>query len=193
MTRRSSIIWHPKAIPGLSALAATEPLDSWKDWLAFHAIESSAAFLPKAFVDERFNFYGKALSGIPELRPRWQRGMDFTSDALGEAVGKLYARTIFPGRDAKRKCKRWSRDLVEAFGKRIDALTWMSPETKAQGQGEAGHAEGRRRAIPTSGAITPASKSSKATRSATRSAPNFSSIAISSRNCISRSTAANGG
>ena len=124
-------IWHPKAIPGLSRLAATESLDSWKDWLAFHAVEQAAGFLPKAFVDERFHFYGKALSGIPEQRPRWQRGMDFTSAALGEAVGKLYAERYFPA-ETKAKVQAMVGDLVTAFGKRIDALTWMAPATKSQ-------------------------------------------------------------
>src|SRR5262249_31474448 len=83
------IIWHPNAVSGLSALAAKEPLAAWKDWLTFHKIEQAAGFLPKAFVEERFNFYGKTLSGTPELRPRWQRGVDYTSAALGEVVGKL--------------------------------------------------------------------------------------------------------
>jgi predicted metalloendopeptidase len=124
-------VWHPKAIPGLSALTAAEPLDSWKDWLAFHAIERSAAFLPKAFVDERFTFYGKALSGIPELRPRWQRGMDYTSAALGEAVGKIYVERYFPAA-TKAKVQAMVGDLVQAFAKRIDGLTWMSPQTKAK-------------------------------------------------------------
>jgi putative endopeptidase len=125
------IIWHPKAIPGLSALAATQPLDAWKDWLAFHAIEDAAPFLPKAFVDERFSFYGKALSGIPEQRPRWQRGMDNTSAALGEAVGKLYVDRYFPGA-TKAKAQAMVGDLVRAFAKRIDALAWMTPATKAK-------------------------------------------------------------
>ncbi len=125
------MIWHPKAIPGLSALAATEPLDAWKDWLAFHAIEQAAGFLPKAFVDERFSFYGKALSGTPELRPRWQRGMDSTSAALGEAVGKMYVERYFPAA-TKAKVQAMVGDLVKAFAKRIDALTWMSPATKAK-------------------------------------------------------------
>ena len=124
-------IWHPKAIPGLSKLAANESLDSWKDWLALHAIEDSAPFLPKAFVEERFTFYGKALSGIPQQRERWQRGMDFTSDALGEAVGKLYAQRYFPA-ETKAKVQAMVGDLVTEFGKRIDALSWMSPETKAK-------------------------------------------------------------
>ena len=90
------IVWHPKAIPGLSALAVAEPLNTWKDWLTFHAIGQAAGLLPKAFVDERFAFRGRALSGIPELRPRWQRGMDLTSEALPDAVGKLYVSRYFP-------------------------------------------------------------------------------------------------
>jgi predicted metalloendopeptidase len=125
------IVWHPKAVPGLSALAAAETLDAWKDWLRFHAVERAANFLPKPFVDERFNFYGKALSGIPEQRPRWQRGVDFTNQALGEAVGKLYVERYFPPQ-TKAKVQAMVADLVQAFARRIDALAWMSPETKVK-------------------------------------------------------------
>jgi predicted metalloendopeptidase len=125
------IIWHPKAIPGLAALASKEPLDAWKDWLLFHSIEKASGFLPDAFVKESFNFNGKALSGTPELRPRWQRGVDYTSAAMGEAVGRLYVERYFPA-DTKRKVQAMVEDLVKAFGKRIDALSWMSPETRAK-------------------------------------------------------------
>jgi putative endopeptidase len=125
------IVWQPKAITGLSALCAKEPLDAWKDWLAFHAIEDVASYLPKAFVDERFSFYGKALSGIPELRPRWQRGIDFTNFALGDAVGQMYVERYFPA-ETRAKAQAMVADLVKAFAKRIDALTWMSPETKVK-------------------------------------------------------------
>lgn len=125
------ILWHPKAIPGLAALAAREPLDAWKDWLAFHAVDRAATLLPKRFVDESFNFYGKALSGTPELRARWQRGVDFTNAALGEAVGRLYVNRYFPP-ETKAKVQAMVSDLVKAFGGRIDALTWMSPETKVK-------------------------------------------------------------
>jgi len=125
------IVWHPKAVTGLSALAAKEPLDAWKDWLALHTLEESASYLPKAFVDEHFAFYGKALSGIPELRPRWQRGIDFTNAALGDAVGKIYVERYFPPA-TKAAAQAMVRNLVAAFGKRIDALTWMSPATKVK-------------------------------------------------------------
>ncbi|HTA47132.1 MAG TPA: M13 family metallopeptidase [Bryobacteraceae bacterium] len=125
------IVWHPKAIPGLSALAGKEPLDTWKDWLVLNTIEGAANFLPKAFVEEHFNFYGKALTGVPELRPRWQRGIDFTSGALGEAVGQIYAEKYFPP-ETKAKVQAMVGDLIKAFGTRIDSLTWMSPVTKVK-------------------------------------------------------------
>ena len=123
------IVWHPKAVHGLAALTASEPLDTWKAWLAFHVIEQSSNFMPKAFVDEHFNFFGKALNGIPEQRPRWQRGVDFTNFALGDAVGKVYAQRYFPP-DAKAKIQALTDNLLKGFAKRIDSLSWMSPETK---------------------------------------------------------------
>jgi predicted metalloendopeptidase len=125
------IVWHPKAVTGLARLAGSEPLDSWKDWLAFHSIEKAGEFLPKAFVEENFNFFGRTLNGTPEQRARWERGIDYTNGALGDAVGKLYVQLYFPP-DAKAKIQSLVDDLVKAFGKRIDSLSWMSPETKAR-------------------------------------------------------------
>jgi predicted metalloendopeptidase len=125
------IIWQPKAITGLSKLVASEPIDAWKDWLTFHAIEQSAGFLPKAFVDEKFNFFGRILNGTPEQRARWERAADLTNNALGDAVGKLYVQRFFPA-ETKAKVDAMISDLTKAFGARIDALSWMSPETKAK-------------------------------------------------------------
>ena len=127
----SFIVWHPSAVRGLSALVAKEPLEVWKDWLAFHAVNEVTGFLPKAFVDEGFAFYGKTLNGTPEQRPRWQRGVDATSAALGEVVGKLYVARHFSA-DAKAKVRAMVDDLTRAFDKRIDALDWMTPATKAK-------------------------------------------------------------
>jgi len=124
-------VWHPAAVTGLSALVAKAPLDACKDWLAFHTINEVAGFLPKAFVDQSFAFYGKTLNGTVEPRARWQRGVDATSVALGEAVGKLYVARHFPP-EAKAKVRAMVDDLTKAFDRRIDGLAWMSPETKAR-------------------------------------------------------------
>jgi putative endopeptidase len=125
------IIWHPSAVKGLSALVAKEPLDTWKDWLAFHTVNEVTGVLPKAFVDEGFAFYGRTLNGTPEQRPRWQRGVDATGFALGEVVGKLYVARHFSA-DAKAKVRAMVDDLTKAFDTRIDALDWMTPATKAK-------------------------------------------------------------
>jgi len=125
------IVWHPAAVTGLSTLVAKEPLEVWKDWLAFHTLNEVTGFLPKAFVDEGFAFYGKTLSGTPEQRQRWERGVDATSIMLGEIVGKLYvARHFAP--EAKAKVRAMSDAIIRAFDKRIEALDWMTSETKAK-------------------------------------------------------------
>jgi putative endopeptidase len=123
--------WQASAIAGEAKLVGSQPLQAWKDYLAFHVIERGAPFLSKPFVDENFAFNGQAMSGTPQLRERWKRGVDFTSAALGEAVGKLYVEKHFTP-EAKAKAQEMADNVVAAFGRRIDSLDWMSPETKAQ-------------------------------------------------------------
>jgi putative endopeptidase len=125
------IVWQPSAVTGESSLAGSEPLDTWKDYLTFQFIDGCASLLPKAFVEERFNFYGKVLSGTPQLRERWKRAVDSTNFALGDAVGRMYVQRYFAG-DAKAKAESMVADLVKAFGQRIENLAWMSPQTKAK-------------------------------------------------------------
>ena len=123
------IVWQPGAVTGISSLVAREPLDAWKDFLTFHAIEHAAPYLPNAFVDENFDFHGKVLAGTPLLRERWKRGVDATNAALGEAVGKLYVERYFPASE-KARAQAMVKSLVTIFGQRIDQLDWMSAQTK---------------------------------------------------------------
>jgi putative endopeptidase len=125
------IAWQPTAITGLSALVASQPVQDWKDYLTFHAIDDDAAYLPKAFVDEDFAFNGKTLAGTPQLRERWKRAVDQTNAALGWAVGKIYVERYFSA-DAKAKAQAMVDNLIAAYRTRLQGLTWMSPETKAK-------------------------------------------------------------
>jgi putative endopeptidase len=125
------VVWQPSAVTGISALVANQPLETWKDYLGFRAIEHASSLLPKAFVEESFAFYGKVLTGTPKIRDRWKRGVDATNAALGEAVGKLYARRYFPPSE-KARAEEMVRNLLTAFGRRIDKLDWMAPETRAR-------------------------------------------------------------
>jgi putative endopeptidase len=131
--QRNFVVWEPSAATGISALAAHEPLAVWRDYMAFHALERASPVLPSAFVDERFAFYGKVLSGTPSNSVRWKRAVGATNGALGEAVGKLYAEHYFPP-EAKAQVQAMVKNLLTAFSRRIDSLEWMAPETKAKAQ-----------------------------------------------------------
>jgi len=125
------IIWHPGAIKGVSALVGSEDLATWKDWLAFHTISQYAPYLPKAYDDRRFAFYGKTLQGTPQQRDRWKRGIANVNADLGDAVGKIYVARYFPA-SSKREVQGIVTNILAAFNRRVDALTWMAPATKTR-------------------------------------------------------------
>ncbi len=127
----SFVVWQPGAVTGLAALVASQPLGAWKDYLTFRALSQAAAVLPRAFVEERFAFYGTTLTGAPKLRDRWKRAVSVTDMALGEAVGRLYVAKYFPPSE-KARAEAMVRNEIAAFAIRIDRLDWMAPETKAR-------------------------------------------------------------
>jgi len=125
------IVAQPSYFEGLGSLLVEDELESWKDWLRWQAIHSAAPYLSSAFVDTNFAFYGKTLSGTDELRPRWKRGVGFVEGAMGEALGKIYVRTEFPA-SSKARMEELIANLIEAYRQSINALTWMSEDTKQQ-------------------------------------------------------------
>jgi predicted metalloendopeptidase len=125
------VVWQPKALSGMAALVSAQPLATWKDYLRYHAIEHVDGVLPKKFVDEGFAFYGKVITGTPQLRDRWKRGISATDAALGQAVGKLYVARYFPPAE-KARAEAMVHNILAAFGRRIDKLEWMAPATRAK-------------------------------------------------------------
>ena len=104
---------------------------SWSAWLTWHLLSSAAPYLPAKFVEENFNFYGTVLSGTPELKARWKRGVALVEGCLGEAVGQIYVERHFPPA-AKQRMVKLVSNLIEAYRIDIAALTWMSDETKVK-------------------------------------------------------------
>jgi len=125
------IVWHPAAVTGIAKLVKDRPLALWKEYLAARAIDRAAPFLPKAFGDASFAFYGTAMRGTPKPRERWKRGIDVTNAAVEGAVGKLYVERNFRP-EYRKDLEEMVRALVLAFSRRIDRLAWMSPDTKAK-------------------------------------------------------------
>jgi putative endopeptidase len=123
--------YHATAIPKLAALVGSEPLDAWKDWLAFHTLNQQANVLPKPFRDASFAFNGTALAGTPKERSRDQLAMNAVSSALQGAVGKAYVDKYFPA-SAKAEVQKMVEAIKAAFARRVEALDWMAPSTKEE-------------------------------------------------------------
>ena len=127
----SVIVQQPSFFQGLGSILANFDLDSWKAWLKWQIISGGAPYLSDEFVIENFNFYGKVLSGTPELRQRWKRAVSMIEGSLGEAVGKLYVEKYFPA-EAKSRMEKLVAHLIAAYRVSINELEWMSPETKVK-------------------------------------------------------------
>jgi putative endopeptidase len=123
------MVWQPATVTRFSALVASEPLDTWKAWLRFHALDESAFVLPKAFDQLSFDFHGKALTGTPKQRDRWKRALGLTNADLGDAVGQIYVKKYFPA-SSRAEVQAMVKNILKAFDERVDTLEWMSPATR---------------------------------------------------------------
>ncbi len=123
------IVSQPSFFTGLGSMMEKFEVEKWRSWLLWHLISGSAPYLHKALVDENFEFYGKVLSGIPQIRERWKRGVSIVEGVLGEAIGEIYVSKHFPPA-AKKRMDVLVANLIEAYRISITNLDWMSDETK---------------------------------------------------------------
>jgi putative endopeptidase len=123
------IVGQPSFMTDLAKTIDAYPIDDWKNLLVWHVIDGRASLLSKPLVMEHFDFFGKTMMGMPEIEPRWKRGVGMVEHSLGEAVGKLYVARHFPP-EAKAKMKALVKNILEAYRVDIQALDWMSVETK---------------------------------------------------------------
>ncbi|MBJ6984440.1 M13-type metalloendopeptidase [Luteimonas sp. MC1750] len=126
-----AVVRQDSAIPKLAALFAKANLDTLKAWQAFHVTDQAAPLLSKAFVDAHFDFRSKFLSGQPEQKERWKRGVAHAEEAMGEAIGRDYVQLYFPP-DAKAKMDALVANVKAAMGARLDTLAWMGEDTKTE-------------------------------------------------------------
>ncbi len=122
---------QPEALAEVAKQVGKGDLDAQKSYLLWKVIDGAASYLSDEFVEANFDFYGKVLSGTPEMQPRWKRAVSAVDGMMGEAVGKMYVEKYFPAA-AKERMVKLVGNLQQALGERIRALTWMSDETKAK-------------------------------------------------------------
>jgi putative endopeptidase len=121
----------PNFFKALNDELAKESLADWKIYLRWHLVHADAPFLPSAFVNENFAFYGKTLRGQEELQPRWKRCTEYVDDDLGEALGQVYVAKYFSPQ-AKQEAVKMVKEIETAMQQDIESLSWMSPKTKQQ-------------------------------------------------------------
>ena len=90
------VVRQPSYVESIGGLLAEQPLAAWRDWLAWSVVRNGASLLDAEIVQANFDFYGTTLSGAPQLRERWKRGVGLVEGSLGEAVGELYVGAALP-------------------------------------------------------------------------------------------------
>ena len=127
------VISEPSYISSFGKILAKTPLPLWKTYFRWRLLSDFAPYLSKGFVDEHFAFYGTALRGIPQNKPRWKRGVTVVENSIGEGLGKIYVAKYFPP-ESKARMDQLVQNLLAAYKADIDTLDWMSPETKQKAQ-----------------------------------------------------------
>jgi putative endopeptidase len=125
------VVRQPSFFTGLGQALTQIAIDDWKTWLNWRVVHSSASLLSAPFVEENFDFYGRTLTGAPQQRERWKRGVSMVEGALGEALGKLYVEEHFSPASKNRMVELVAH-LVEAYRQSISKLDWMSEDTRTR-------------------------------------------------------------
>jgi len=126
-------IGQPSYVTALGKLVAATPVSTWKAYFRWRTLSDNAPLLSKRFVDADFAFNGTVLNGVPEIQPRWKRGLSLVNAGIGEELGKLYTAKYFPA-ESKARAQQLVANLLVAFKQGIDNLDWMSAETKKAAQ-----------------------------------------------------------
>jgi putative endopeptidase len=120
-------VWQPGAMPGVAALVASTPLETWKDYLRVHLLDEAADVLPRAFAAEALAMRS-AVSGQPPAT-RAERALEATQLALGDAIGKMYAEQYFSPAQ-KARVQGIVANVAAAFMRHVESATWLSPATR---------------------------------------------------------------
>ena len=125
------VVGQPEVIEAVIGLYNIEDLETVKTYLAASVIASAAGYVGDELYAAYFDFFGRQMSGQQEMRPRWKRAMAVPNSLLSDAIGQVYVKKYFPESD-KVRMTQMVKNLQVALGQHIDALEWMSDETKAK-------------------------------------------------------------
>ena len=127
------VVSQPSSFANIMSVISNTPIEKLRNYVVAHYIDSAASYLSEEFAVASFEFYGRAMSGTEQIRPRWKRAMAVPNSVLSEAVGQIYVAKYFPESD-KARVEQMVSNIQQAFSLHIDNLSWMSDATKAKAQ-----------------------------------------------------------
>ena len=127
------VVSQPSSFANIMDVLATADVEALRSYVAAHYIDAAASYLSEEFALASFEFFGKTMSGTEEIRPRWKRAMGVPNSILSDAVGEIYVAKYFPESE-KARVETMVANIQKAFSKHIEALDWMSADTKAKAQ-----------------------------------------------------------
>ncbi|PLX07647.1 MAG: peptidase M13, partial [Marinilabiliales bacterium] len=122
---------HPDFFNKINQLFEETDIETWKHYLRWNTLNSTASYLSKKFVEQDFSFYSTFLTGVEEMQPRWKKVQNTVNGLLGDAVGELYVEQYFPP-EAKARMLELVNNLKLSLKDRITQLEWMSDSTKTE-------------------------------------------------------------
>ena len=127
------IVNQPSYLGGFNAVLEKTDLATWKSYFEWQLLRRASPYLSKDFADANFDFYSTVLTGVAVKPPRWKSAVGLVENSLGEVLGKLYVGQYFPP-ERKARMEELVKNLLASYKTSIDALDWMSPETKKEAQ-----------------------------------------------------------
>jgi putative endopeptidase len=125
------VVAQPSAVIGESKVWNETPLPVLRDWLTLRFVDRYSRYLSQPFVEANFAFYGKAMNGITEMRPRSSRGVSLVSNELRDEVGQAFATRYFSS-SSKAAAEEIAQNISLAFSRRLKNESWMAPETRTK-------------------------------------------------------------
>jgi len=124
----SILVNNPAFFRTADALFSAVDIHTWKAYLQWTLIKSTASYLSSDFINRSFAF-NKVLSGQKQITPRWQRMSRLVDGGLGELLGQLYVEKYF-NEASKKRMLDLVLNIQSTFAARINRLDWMSSTTK---------------------------------------------------------------
>lgn len=123
------IVLQPRYMKVLDSVFKNSKIEDLKTVMKWATLNEVASSLSTEVEKANWEFYGKTLNGALKQRPIREIALARVNNSIGEAIGQLYVDEKFPP-EAKKKAELMITNVIKAYQKRIEKLTWMSDSTK---------------------------------------------------------------